>query len=69
LQLAQSIQPSNIAYLNAQTIAQQTAARYIAGPNGIPFDTQTGQYVTGAGGLPAGGQVIQKNGQYFLSIP
>src|ERR1035437_3503637 len=58
LQLAQSIQPSNIAYLNAQTIAQQTAARYIAGPNGIPFDTQTGQYVTGAGGLPAGGQVI-----------
>lgn len=68
LALANAANIANIGLTQAQTQGALTGARYVSTPYGL-YDTQTNQYVTGAGNLPSGGQVVNQNGQYYLSVP
>lgn len=66
LQQQQALNIANIANIQQQA----TTGQYIAGPNSVPFNTNTGQLASGVAGIPSGGQVTKNAaGQYILNIP
>ncbi|MHB9161542.1 MAG: hypothetical protein ACYC6W_11770 [Nitrosotalea sp.] len=69
LAMNQAANLANIAQTNVATGVAGSQGGYVSVPGMGLYNLSTGAFEQGQGTLPMGGQVIQKNGQYFLNVP